>query len=59
MKNNEFHKPFIKNLFFIGAMTIFCMVFVRIISLSYFSTPSNSLEYTTHRSNIMEESGNK
>jgi len=59
MKNTEFHKPFIKDLFIIGAITIFSIVFVRFISVSYSHTPSNTLEYTSQKSQVLQESRSK
>ena len=56
MKNDEFHIPFIKNLAFIGLVTIVSMVSVHYFLHNMFIKPSNSLEYTSQQSNISKES---
>ena len=56
MKNTEFHIPFIKNLVFIGLVTIVSMVSVHYFLHNMFMEPSNSLEYTSQQSNISKES---
>jgi hypothetical protein len=56
MKNNEFHIPFIKNLVFIGIVTIVSMVSVHYFFHNMFLQSSNTLEYTSQQSNILEKS---
>lgn len=50
MKNDEFHMPFIKNLAFIGLVTIVSMVSVHYFLVNIFSPPSNSPQYTSQPS---------
>ena len=59
MKNNEFHIPFIKNLVFIGLVTIVSMVSVHYFLNNMFIKPSNSLEYTSQKSQMSTESVSK
>jgi hypothetical protein len=59
MKNTEFHKPFIKNLVFIGLVTIVSMVSVHYFIHNMFIGPSNSLEYTSQKSQMSTESISK
>lgn len=56
MKNTEFHIPFIKNLVFIGLVTIVSMVSVHYFLHNMFMEPSNSLEYTSQKSSISTSS---
>jgi hypothetical protein len=50
MKNDEFHMPFIKNLAFIGLVTIVSMVSVHYFLVNIFSVPSNPPQYTSQPS---------
>lgn len=59
MKNDEFHIPFIKNLAFIGLVTIVSMVSVHYFLHNMFIEPSNSLEYTSQKSSISIQSTSK
>lgn len=47
MKNEQFHIPFIKNLAFIGLVTIVSMISVHYILVNMLSPSSNSPVYTS------------
>lgn len=50
MKNEGFHIPFIKNLAFIGLVTIVSMISVHYFLVNIFSVPSNPPQYTSQQS---------
>lgn len=50
MKNDQFHIPFIKNLAFIGLVTIVSMISVHYIFVNILSPQSNSSQYTSQPS---------
>jgi hypothetical protein len=49
-KNDDFHIPFIKNLVFIGVLTLVSMVSVHYFIQNTMSIPSESPQYTSDRS---------
>ena len=50
MKNEEFHVPFIKNLYLIAFITIVSMVSVRLFVPKLYSHYQNSQEYASLKS---------
>jgi hypothetical protein len=55
MKNDEFHKPFIKNLAFVGLVTIVSMISVHYFFQNMYLQPSNTPEYTSQKFHISTE----
>jgi hypothetical protein len=51
-KKEEFHIPFIKQLVFVGLVTIFCMVSTRFFLLNYLMTTQNTPTFTIQKSQI-------
>ena len=49
-KIEEFHVPFIKNLVFIGVLTLVSMISVHYFIQNTMSNPSESPQYTSDRS---------
>ena len=58
-KKSEFHVPFIKNLAFIGLVTIVSMITTRFFLVNYISTYLKTPEYTASKSYISLESQSK
>lgn len=54
-KIEEFHVPFIKNLVFIGLITLVSMVSVHYFIQNTMSYPSESPQYTSDRSEKQSE----
>lgn len=50
MKNDDFHIPFIKNLVFIGLVTIVSMISVHYILVNMLVSPLNTPVYTSDKS---------
>lgn len=50
MKNYKFHESFIKDLAFIALVTIVSMVSTHYFIKNLYFTPSNSQDYTSHKS---------
>ena len=51
-KFEEFHVPFIKNLAFIGLVTIVSMITTHFLVINYLPSIIKSQEYTTQQSQI-------
>jgi hypothetical protein len=49
-KNGEFHIPFIKNLAFVGLVTIVSMITTRFLLLNYMGSYLKTPEYTSSKS---------
>jgi len=49
-KFEEFHVPFIKNLVFVGLITVVSMVSVHYFMIKSFSAPQQSSTYTSEQS---------
>jgi hypothetical protein len=56
MKKNEFHIPFIKNLLFVGLVTIVSMISVRYFIINYHFSLLKFPEYTTLKSQLYPDS---
>ena len=56
LKKDEFHVPFIKNLVFIGLVTIVSMITTRFFLVNYIGTYLKTPEYTSSKSYISLES---
>jgi hypothetical protein len=52
-KFEEFHVPFIKNLVFVGLITVVSMVSVHYFMTKSFSAPQQSSTYTSEQSQSM------
>ena len=52
-KFEEFHVPFIKNLVFVGLITVVSMVSVHYFMTKSFSVPQQSSTYTSEQSQSM------
>lgn len=52
LKNEEFHIPFIKNLAFVGLVTIVSMVSVRFLLINYIPSYIKTNIYTIQQSQI-------
>jgi hypothetical protein len=52
MKKDDFHIPFIKNLVFVGLVTIVCMISTRFFLLNYLMTTQNTQTFTIQKSQI-------
>jgi len=50
MKNDEFHVPFIKNLVFIGLITVVSMISVRLFLHSFNHTSIDTPVYASQKS---------
>jgi hypothetical protein len=57
MKNTEFHKPFIKNLAFLGLVTIVSMISAHYFFNYVLVLPSNSSNYKSQQSHIQTNGG--
>ena len=57
MKKNEFHIPFIKNLAFVGLVTIVSMVSAHYFLKNMLISSSNTPNYTSQQSQISSEDG--
>lgn len=51
-KKEEFHKPFIKELVFVGLVTIVCIISTRFFLLNYLMTTQNHPSFTVQKSGI-------
>jgi hypothetical protein len=49
----EFHQPFIKNLVFVGLVTIVSMISVRFFLNNYYKSYVNAHEFTSSQSQII------
>lgn len=56
MKNDQFHKPFIKNLVFIASCTIVAMILAPIFVSSWISLARKNKQFTTVQSYSSAES---
>lgn len=56
MKKDDFHIPFIKNLAFIGLVTIVSMISVHYLLHNMLMTPLNTPDYTSQKFYISTES---
>ena len=52
LKNDDFHIPFIRNLAFMGLVTIVSMITTRFLLFSYLPTLINNQQYTIQQSQI-------
>lgn len=50
MKNNEFHKPFLKSLMLIACVTIVSMILAHHYIPKFYNTYLNSQEYSSYKS---------
>lgn len=51
-KNEDFHIPFLKDLVFVGLVTIVCMISTRFFLLNYLMTTQNTPTFTIQKSQI-------
>ena len=51
-KNDDFHMPFIKNLAFVGLVTIVSMITTHYLLLNYLPTITKTPQYTSQQSYI-------
>lgn len=51
-KNEDFHKPFIKNLAFVCLVTIVCMISTRFLLINYLINTKITPTFTTQQSQI-------
>jgi hypothetical protein len=56
LKFKEFHVPFIKNLIFVGLVTIVSMITARFLLVNYINPYLKTPEYTSSKSYISVES---
>jgi hypothetical protein len=52
LRKDEFHIPFIKNLAFVGLITIVSMITTRYLLVNYLPNLIKTQEYTTQQSHI-------
>jgi hypothetical protein len=52
LKNDDFHIPFIRNLAFMGLVTIVSMITTRFLLLNYLPSLIHSQQYTIQQSQI-------
>jgi len=52
LKNDDFHIPFIRNLAFMGLVTIVSMITTRFLLLNYLPNLIDSQQYTIQQSQI-------
>ena len=51
-KNDDFHIPFIRNLAFVGLVTVVSMITTHFLLMNYLPSIIKSQEYTTQQSQI-------
>lgn len=51
-KNDDFHIPFIKNLAFVGLVTIVSMITTHFLVINYLPTFIKTQQYTSQQSHI-------
>jgi len=51
-KNDDFHIPFIKNLAFVGLVTVVSMITTHFLLINYLPRLIKAQEYTTQQSQI-------